>query len=156
MRQLSQDEIDAVFRTRRGESTSRTEQKAIAFDFQKPDRIPKSQLRAIRFLHENFARSLASSLSAYLRSYVSGHLVSLEQISYSTFLDGLSPHAFLVSLNLLPYGDNAVLEVSPSLMFPALELLLGGKEMSVMNRELTELEQYLLGDFFQVILTNLE
>jgi len=130
----------------------------VPFDFQKPDRIPKSQLRAIRFLHENFVRTLTSSLSAYLRAYLSGHLVSVEQIPYSTFLDGLPAHTCMVSLTLLPYGDNAVLEINPSLIFPALELLLGGKETSskAVNRELTEMERHLLSSLFRLITNDLE
>jgi flagellar motor switch protein FliM len=156
MRQLSQDEIDAVFQSR--QAGAKTESKAIPFDFQKSDRIPKSQLRAIRFLHENFVRTLSSSLSAYLRAYLSGNLVSVEQIPYSAFLDGLPPYTCMVSLTLWPYGDNAVLEINPSLIFPALELLLGSKEPSAnaMNRELTDMERHILNPLFRLITTDLE
>jgi flagellar motor switch protein FliM len=158
MRQLSQDEIDAVFQSRQGAVTSRPEERAVPFDFEKPDRIPKSQLRVIRFLHENFVRTLSSSFSAYLRAYSSGHLVSVEQIPYATFLDGLPLNTCMVSLSLLPYGDNAVLEISPSLIFPVLELLLGGKDAAIasMSRELTEMERHLLSNFFRLITTDLE
>jgi len=158
MRQLSQDEIDAVFLSRQGDSAAKLKSKAIPFDFQRADRIPKSQLRTIHFLHENLVRSLISSLSAYLRSYLSGHLVSVEQIPYATFLDGLPPQTCMVSMNLLPYGDNAVLEINPALIFPVLELLLGGKETSgkVLNRDLTEMERYLLTNLFRLIARDLE
>jgi flagellar motor switch protein FliM len=158
MRQLTQDEIDAVFQSRQASSGAKTESKVIPFDFQKSDRIPKSQLRAIRFLHENFVRTLSSSLSAYLRAYLSGNLVSVEQIPYSAFLDGLPPYTCMVSLTLWPYGDNAVLEINPSLIFPALELLLGSKEPSVgaMNRELTDMERHILNNMFRLITTDLE
>jgi flagellar motor switch protein FliM len=158
MRQLSQDEIDAVFQSRQASSGGKAESKAIPFDFQKSDRIPKSQLRAIRFLHENFARTLSSSLSAYLRAYTSGSLVSVEQIPYSAFLDGLPPYTCMVSLTLWPYGDNAVLEINPALIFPALELLLGSKEPSVnaINRELTDMERHILTNLFRLITTDLE
>ena len=59
--------------------------KVQAYDFRRPDRIAKDQLRAIHLLHENFARSLASSLSAYLRAYVAVNLVSVEQLSFMEF-----------------------------------------------------------------------
>ena len=51
--------------------------RAQPYDFRRPDRIAKDQLRAIHLLHENFARSLASSLSAYLRAYAMVNLVSV-------------------------------------------------------------------------------
>ena len=74
-RQLSQQEIDAVFQN---VQSSRRETPAIKFDFRRPDRIPKSQVRAIHLLHDNFVRSLVSGLSAYLRSYLTVNLVSVE------------------------------------------------------------------------------
>jgi len=156
MRQLTHDEIDAVFQNRQGDWESKSEKTTIPFDFQKADRIAKSQLRTIRFLHDNFV--LTSSLSAYLRAYVSGNLVSIEQIPYSTFQEGLPPYTCMVSLSLLPYGDNAMLEINPSLIFRALELLLGGKggAMRAVNREITEMERHLLANLFGLITSDLE
>ena len=66
---LSQDEIDSVFKKMRETGApADSADKAPPYDFRRPDRIAKDQLRAIHILHENFARSLASSLSAYLRA----------------------------------------------------------------------------------------
>ena len=83
---LSSEEIDGVVqkfqqRTEFGDSA----RQAVAYDFRRPDRIAKEQLRAIHLLHENFARTLASSLSAYLRAYVMVNLVSVEQLSFLEF-----------------------------------------------------------------------
>ena len=33
---------------------------AVKFDFRRPDRIPKSQVRAIHLLHDTFVRNLVS------------------------------------------------------------------------------------------------
>ncbi|MCX6627168.1 MAG: hypothetical protein NTW28_06020 [Candidatus Solibacter sp.] len=85
-RQLSQQEIDAAFQNLQGR---KREAPAVKFDFRRPDRIPKSQVRAIHLLHDTFVRNLVSSLSAYLRSYLTVNLVSVEQLSYAEFLDGL-------------------------------------------------------------------
>ena len=157
MRQLSQDEIDTFFRNRAGEAAHSAELKVTPFDFRRPDRIPKSQLRAIRFLHENFVRSLVSSLTAYLRAYLSGSLISVEQVPYTTFLEGLPPQTCMVPLTLLPFGGNALLEINPSLIYPILELLLGGKDTSAKtNRELTEMERHLLDSLFRLITHDLE
>ena len=60
-RQLTQQEIDAVFQNVKGKGEDPTK-KAVVFDFRRPDRIAKSQVRAIHMLHENFVRNLASSL----------------------------------------------------------------------------------------------
>ena len=153
-RQLSQQEIDAVFQN----IQDRKRDKPLAkFDFRRPDRIPKSQVRAIHLLHDTFVRNLVSSLSAYLRSYLTVNLVSVEQLSYSEFLDGLPSPTCMVSLGLRPYDGNGVLELNPSLVFPILEMLLGGsgKSTAPIQRDITEIEQKLLDGIFRIILNDL-
>jgi len=157
-RQLSQQEIDAVFQKTQGRETDRAGSKrAILFDFRRPDRIAKSQLRAIHQLHDNFVRNLVSSLSAYLRSYLIINLVSVEQLSYSEFLECLPSPTCIASLGLKPYDGNAVLELNSSLIFPILEILLGGdgKLQFSAQREITEIEQVLLDGLLRLILRDL-
>jgi len=153
-RQLSQQEIDAVFENAQDH---RRDSPAAKFDFRRPDRIPKSQVRAIQLLHDTFVRNLVSSLSAYLRSYLTVNLVSVEQLSYSEFLDGLPSPTCMVSLGLRPYDGNGVLELNPSLVFPILEMLLGGtgKSSAGIQRDITEIEQKLLDGLFRIILHDL-
>ena len=153
-RELSQQEIDAVFLNAQD---GKRESPAVKFDFRRPDRIPKSQVRAIHLLHDTFVRNLVSSLSAYLRSYLTVNLVSVEQISYSEFLDGLPSPTCLVSLGLSPYDGNGVLELNLSLVFPILEMLLGGtgKASASIQRDITEIEQKLLDGLFRIILHDL-
>jgi flagellar motor switch protein FliM len=154
-RELSQQEIDAVFRNLQ---EHKPEDAPTAFDFLRPDRIAKSQLRAIHLLHDTFVRSLVSSLSAFLRSYLTVNLVSVDQLSYSEFLEGLPSPTCLVSMGLNPYDGNAVMELNPSLTFPILEMLLGGngKASASIRREVTEIEQSLLDGLFRIILHDLK
>ncbi len=157
-RQLTQQEIDAVFQNTQGRAADRGGTKrAVAFDFRRPDRIAKSQLHAIHQLHDNFVRNLVSSLSAYLRSYLIINLVSVEQLSYSEFLECLPSPTCLASLGLKPYDGNAVLELNSSLIFPILEILLGGdgKLQFSAKREITEIEQVLLDGLLRLILRDL-
>ncbi len=157
-RQLSQQEIDEVFQNTQGRPADRAGSKrATLFDFRRPDRIAKSQLRAIHQLHDNFVRNLVSSLSAYLRSYLIVNLVSVEQLSYSEFLECLPSPTCIASLGLKPYDGNAVLELNSSLIFPILEILLGGdgKLQFSAQREITEIEQVLLDGLLRLILRDL-
>src|SRR5450755_958506 len=143
-RVLTQEEMDDVFRNLRDSPLDDDPAKrAQPYDFRRPDRIAKDQLRAIHLLHENFARSLASSLSAYLRAYVAVNLVSVEQLSFLEFSQCLPSPSCLVSLGMRPFEGNAVLEINTGLVFPILEMLLGGSQKNALkiNREITEIEQ---------------
>jgi flagellar motor switch protein FliM len=56
-----------------------------------------------------------------------------------------------------PYDGNAVLEINPTLVFPILEMLLGGpgKGASKLSREVTEIEQSILDGLYRIILNDL-
>jgi flagellar motor switch protein FliM len=155
---LSQDEIDSVFKKmRESGAPSDAADKAPPYDFRRPDRIAKDQLRAIHLLHENFGRSLASSLSAYLRAYVAVNLVSVEQLSFMEFTRCLPSPTSMIVLGMKPFDGNAVLEINPSLVFPILEMLLGGsgKVTTVITREITEIEQSILEGLLRIVLQDL-
>ncbi len=127
------------------------------YDFRRPDRIPKEQLRSIHLLHDFFARNLASSLGAYLRAYVSVHLVSVEQLSFAEFLQYLPTPTCISTIGMKPLDGNAVLEVNPSLVFPILDILLGGSGKGSMKefREITEIEQSIIEGVLRIVLHDL-
>lgn len=159
-RVLSQEEIDVVFRNvREADTDEDLARKTQPYDFRRPDRIAKDQLKSIHVLHENFGRSLASSLSAYLRAYVIVNLVSVEQITFREFTQCLPSPTCMASLAMKPYEGNAVLELNPALVFPILEMLLGGNgkaAASKITREITEIEQSILDGLLRIILQSLK
>lgn len=156
---LSQNEIDAVFQGAAVGTSPETpaHPDTAAFDFNRLDRIPKSQLQALHLVHENFVRSLASSLSVYLRSYTALNLVSLEQISYAEFLEGVASPTCIAYIGMTPYDGTGVLELSNNLVFGLLELLLGGKGKSsaLVNRKITDIEKKVVQTLLRVVLRDL-
>ncbi len=157
-RVLTQQEIDNAFKMARDPAKDEDPAvKAQTYDFRRTDRIAKDQLRTIHLLHENFARSLAASLSAYLRSYVIVNLISVEQLSFMEFTQSLPSPTSLIALAMKPYDGSAVIEINPSLVFPILEMLLGGsgKSSGKINREITDIEQSILDGLMRVILLDL-
>jgi flagellar motor switch protein FliM len=155
-RAFSQHEIDAVFG-----GTPLVHKPPIqvqAFDIRKLDKIPKSQLRSLHLVHETFTRNLTSNLSAYLRSYVILNLVSLEQISYGEFVEGLASPACLAYISLYPYDGTAILDINTSLAFRFVEILLGSKEQSFISvqRKITDIEKRLFKTILGVILRELQ
>jgi flagellar motor switch protein FliM len=157
-KELSQEEIDAVFQGKQAEAAPEVdEQEVTVFDLSHLDRIPKSQLRALHMVHETFVRNLAGTLSAYLRSYVALNLVSLEQISYGEFLEGLSFPTGIAYLGLSPYEGTAVLELSLSLMFTFMGVLMGskGRTGAPLQRKITDIEKSIMQTLLRVVLLDL-
>jgi flagellar motor switch protein FliM len=151
-RQLSQAEINRLFPG--GAAPPPEPAKAEKYDFMRPDRIPQSQLRTIRILHENLARSLGSTFSAYFRSPVTVTVSSFEQLSYGEFIRDLSSPTVAAALSLRPYESRGVIELGPAAFFPMLEMLLGGSGKTparILHREITEIEQKLLEMLLRVM-----
>src|SRR3954470_10740912 len=124
---LSQEDIDALFQSQTG-AQSNASRMALAqrYDFRRSDRIPKEQIRALRTVHDTFARSLASSLSAYLRTYVNVNLISVEQLSFREFTACLPSPTCLAVMQIKPFDGIAILELNTGLALPMIEILLGG------------------------------
>jgi flagellar motor switch protein FliM len=150
--QLSQQEIDSCFDAANGVRPV-TSAGVVPFDFRRLDRIPKSQISSIHFLHEVFVKNLCSSLTLYLRTFVSGSLISVEQMPYADFSEALPTPTCLVYMSMDPYEGYAIMEASPPLIAPILDLVLGGsgKTETELNREITEVEKPLLEGFFQIL-----
>ncbi len=109
------------------------------YDFRRPDKFSKDQLRTLQMLHETFARISGSALSAYLRSTVNIELISLEQIPYEEYLRSINQSVFTI-ISLPPLTGQAVLEIEFSLIFTMLDRMLGGPGRSLNRSVLTEIE----------------
>jgi flagellar motor switch protein FliM len=155
---LSQEDIDALFQSKGGSNQSATKAPhALRYDFRRTDRIPKEQIRSLRAIHDTFARSLASSLSAYLRTYVKVNVISVEQLAYREFTSCLPSPTALTTLRIEPYDGMGVLEINPQLVFPLIEILLGGGKVKALavTREMTKIEERILESLLQLVLQNL-
>ncbi len=153
---LSQYDIDSVFRNVHQESEDGAK-KAQPYDFRRPERIAKDQLQTIRLIHENFARSVGLSLSAFLRSQIVANFISVEQLSFADFARSLPGPSCLLALGVHPYEENSVLQLDRSLVFLILEILLGGagKTIAKLERDITEIERGVLDSPFRIILQDL-
>lgn len=113
------------------------------YDFRRPDKLSKDQLRTLQMLNETFARLMGSALSAYLRTPVQIDLVALEQVPYEDYLRGINDSVFSI-LSLHPLNGQSVLEMEFGLVFTMIDRLLGGPGKAVSRTNLTDIERPLL------------
>jgi len=120
----------------------RTREKVTPYDFKRPERVGKEQMRALQTLHEGFGRNFSASLSALLRSIVEVKLTSVDQLTYSEFVFSLENPTCFNLLKAEPLEGNLILDISPSILYPIIDRLLGGgrEPTQVQRRPLTEIE----------------
>jgi flagellar motor switch protein FliM len=129
---------------------------AAAYNFRRPDRISKEQLRSLHFLHDRFAHNVSTSLSAFLRSVTEVTIVSVEQFAYSEFLMSLPDPTAFYSFTMAPAEGLAALEINPSVAFTMVDRMLGGTgQTPAPNRALTEIEQNVLDSVVKLLLDHL-
>ena len=127
------------------------------YDFKRPERVSKDQMRALQSIHEAFARNFGASLSGLLRSIVETRVATTEQLTYSEFIHSLpSPTSFSL-LSAAPLDGQMCLEISPLIVFPIIDRLLGGTnaEIFIPQRPLTTIENRLVSRIIDKALTNL-
>ncbi len=128
-----------------------------AYDFKRPERVSKDQMRALEAIHEGFARNFGASLSAFLRTIVEVRVTTTEQLTYSEFIYSLPNPTCFNLLAAPPLEGQMCLEISPLIIYPIIDRLLGGSsaEMFIPQRPLTSIEQRLISRILDRALANL-
>lgn len=162
---LSQEEIDALLEVVEEDGDTDSvesgeegdERQIILYDFKRPNRVSKEQLRAVKGIHDKMARNLAAQISSIMRSIVEIQLHSVDQMTYGEFLMSLpSPTSFNV-FSVKPLDGSCVIEINPSIAFPMIDRLLGGLgESFESTRELTDIELNLLDAILRIVMQRLK
>ncbi len=138
-------------------AASRSRDKIIPYDFKRPERVGKEQMRALQSLHEGFGRNFGAALSALLRTIVEVKLTSVDQLTYSEFVFSLENPSYFNVLKAEPLEGNLILDINPSILFPVIDRLLGGGKESgpTARRPLTEIELRLVSRLTNLFLIEL-
>jgi len=163
---LSQEEVDAIVSAvqesqaqngagrasggphKRRSNLASEDEDVTLYNFRRPDRVSKEQLRSLEIIHDSFSRNLSVSLSGYLRSLVEVNRISVDQMTYNEFLLALpNPTCFNI-YSAAPLEGNVIIEFNPTVAFPIIDRLLGGKGKALDEvRSLTDMEQQMLDGF---------
>jgi len=132
-------------------------EKVAPYDFKRPERVGKEQIRALQTLHEGFGRNFAAGLSAMLRSMIEVKLAGVDQLTFSEFIFSLENPTCFNLLTAEPLEGNLILEISPSILYPIIDRLLGGGREGgpLARRPLTEIELRLVSRINDLFLREL-
>ena len=145
---LSPQEMDALMSAVRSGTVAvtpgatRPAAEAVRYNFLRPSRVSKEQVRSLAVLHEEFAKVAAASLSGMLRTIVDVELESVEQAGYGEYVAAMGTPTCAFVFNMEPLKGGAVLELNPAMAFVMIDRLLGGQGVNVPEpREFTEIER---------------
>lgn len=111
------------------------------YDFRRPERVSKEQLKGLQSLFEAFARELGILLPPFLRTVVRVDLTSIDQLTYDEFILSVARPTSMSIIDMTPLEGRSIIELNPAMVFPIVDRVLGGKGASLATpRELTQIE----------------
>jgi len=94
---------------------------------------------------------------AYLRISFDCSLVSAEHLTYREFLQRVPEKTYLASIELVPVGAVAVLQLDLAIVFPIIDVMLGGEgKSSETTRDITEIEEQVLEGVIRIMCRELQ
>jgi flagellar motor switch protein FliM len=148
---LSQEEIDALLSALEAPEVvtsagaAKGTRRIKDYDFKRPDKFSKDQIRILHMVMEAFARSWATFLSGKLRALVYIDISSIDQLPYEEFIRSTFTPSVISVFVMQPLEGNAILDISIPVAFAIIERLVGGGGTAdTAVRELTEIEEALM------------
>lgn len=133
------------------------ERSIVPCNFRSAGRLSNDSARHLRTVHESFARNLSHSLDLFLGSALEIKLVGVDQVGSREFSTSLAGSSYLVPFAMAPVQGRVLARFASTLLFPLLDLLLGGTgEPDEQMRELTELDEELIRTVTELVASQLE
>jgi flagellar motor switch protein FliM len=156
---LTQEEIDALFSAAQNTPKTKSAPKKTyePYDLRQSRKLDSEHVQILTTLHETLARRLGNSLGAYLRVGFDMNLVSIEQLTYREFMTRIPELTYCASLHILPIDARAVFQTDLSLVFPIVDVILGGSGTDpIAPRDLTEIEEQIFETVVGLIVRDLQ
>ena len=126
-------------------------------NFRYAGRLSNENARALTSLHERFALQVTNALQVYLGAALNLKLVSLEQKPTQDYIAGVGANSFLVPCALNVLQSNLLIQMENCLVFPIIDLLLGGVGDGGGNsRELTDIDEEIMESVSILVVREIE
>jgi flagellar motor switch protein FliM len=115
-------------------------------NFRYAGRLSNENARALTALHEKFALNVTNSLEVYLGTSIRLKMLSLEQLGLQAYIGGIAANTYLLPCALNVMESNFLIEMDTRLIFPIIDLLLGGAGTTASDeqRDLTEIDEEIM------------
>ena len=127
------------------------------YNFRRPDKFSKDNLRALRDIHREFSKAISLVLSGYLRMRVEIEIVSVDQLTYEEFVRSMPSPISVGVFEFEPLSGQILLGISFEVISCIVNRMLGGiGAIDTQSRELTDIEKALAKKVINIIIKELE
>jgi flagellar motor switch protein FliM len=112
-----------------------------SYDFTKPNKFSKDQLRGLQRIHEQFSRAYSGLMSAKFRTRFELKFQAIDQLTFGEFVRSLPNPSVLSIFDASPLPGSIVVQLSPDSAFIMHDRLCGGRGESYgFTRGLSDIE----------------
>jgi len=127
------------------------------YNFRRPDKFSKDNLRALRDIHREFSKAISLVLNGYLRMRVEIEIVSVDQLTYEEFVRSMPSPISVGVFEFEPLSGQVLLGISFEVISCIVNRMLGGVgNIENQTRELTDIEKALAKKVINIIIKSLE
>ena len=127
------------------------------YNFRRPDKFSKDNLKALRDIHREFSKAISLILSGYLRMRVEIEIVSVDQLTYEEFVRSMPSPTSVGVFEFEPLSGQILLGISFEVVSCIVNRMLGGVgTIDAQSRELTDIEKALAKKIINIIIKSLE
>ena len=127
------------------------------YNFRRPDKFSKDNLRALRDIHREFSKAISLILSGYLRMRVEIEVVSVDQLTYEEFVRSMPSPISVGVFEFEPLSGQILLGISYEVLSCIVNRMLGGiGNFDGQARELTDIEKALAKKVINIVIKSLE
>jgi len=142
---LSQSEIDLLIKATLEPSEVQPESlenlPSDHYDFTKPNKFSKDQLRGLQRIHEQFCRAYSGLMSAKFRTRFDLNFQTIDQLTFGEFVRSLPNPSVLSVFDASPLPGSMVVQLTPDSAFIMHDRLCGGQGVAYgFTRGLSDIE----------------
>ena len=105
--------------------TSKDPRRIKIYDFRRPDKFSRDQIRTFWIMHQTFARLASASLTAATRRVAEVKLASVDQLTFGEFLESLPEAPVLLNIDMTPLPGATLLVLDSVLAYHLADLTMG-------------------------------
>jgi len=137
---LSQQEIDRLINGFGDLGHEFFDDDVVRYDFTRPNRFSRDQLRNLEKIYSNFARSASTTISVVTRRRIEMQVSSIEELVLDEFVRSIPSPTMLNLFTVEPLQGTCVLEMNLDIVYIMFDIICGGSGRPVKRRELTDIE----------------
>lgn len=138
------------------EPTDRRSVVPVPYDFRRPIQLSREHSRMLQVALDSFCRQATTVLTSSLRTVCTVNLTSIEQSTYSEYVDSLDTTTYLTMFSAEPLLSKCMLQIPVGAVMNFVDYMLGGPGRNEQpERPLTDIETGVIGGLVDRLLREL-